>query len=185
MQTLGLKALSNPTVKDMEGYLKYGQLATWPYLNAIRDMIRLEKALDECLITLEQRVRELHPDVDWSNHDDIESIASSSLMPHSSTRVRIIGRPPSILASRDREAEQARQKMSTLERENQELKEQLAEMQKLLAQKSASSGESPKDQNESENEEKKESASNSVRASVSDGEEGGVWNLVLRGTSSK
>ena len=31
-QTFGLKTLSNPTVEDMEGYLKYGQIATWPYL---------------------------------------------------------------------------------------------------------------------------------------------------------
>lgn len=31
-QTFGLKALVNPTVKEMEGYLKYGQLAAWPYL---------------------------------------------------------------------------------------------------------------------------------------------------------
>ena len=31
-QTFGLKALVNPSVKDMEGYLKYGQMAAWPYL---------------------------------------------------------------------------------------------------------------------------------------------------------
>ena len=31
-QIFGLKALSNPTVEDMEGYLKYGQLAAWPYV---------------------------------------------------------------------------------------------------------------------------------------------------------
>ena len=32
MQTFGLKALVNPTVRDMEGYLKYGQAAAWPFL---------------------------------------------------------------------------------------------------------------------------------------------------------
>jgi TAG lipase / steryl ester hydrolase / phospholipase A2 / LPA acyltransferase len=32
MQTFGLKALVNPTVRDMEGYLKYGQIAAWPFL---------------------------------------------------------------------------------------------------------------------------------------------------------
>lgn len=31
-QTFGLKTLSNPNVKDMEGYLLHGQIATWPYL---------------------------------------------------------------------------------------------------------------------------------------------------------
>jgi TAG lipase/steryl ester hydrolase/phospholipase A2/LPA acyltransferase len=32
MQTFGLKALVNPTLKDMEGYLKFGQIAAWPYI---------------------------------------------------------------------------------------------------------------------------------------------------------
>jgi len=32
MQTFGLKALANPSVKDMEGYLKFGAQAAWPYL---------------------------------------------------------------------------------------------------------------------------------------------------------
>lgn len=32
MQTFGLKALVNPTFKDMEGYLKFGQIAAWPFL---------------------------------------------------------------------------------------------------------------------------------------------------------
>lgn len=32
MQTFGLKALANPTVKDMEGYLIWGARAAWPYL---------------------------------------------------------------------------------------------------------------------------------------------------------
>jgi predicted acylesterase/phospholipase RssA len=31
-QAFGLKALSNPTLKDMEGYLKFGQIAAWPYI---------------------------------------------------------------------------------------------------------------------------------------------------------
>jgi len=31
-QTFGLKTLSNPSVKDMEGYLLHGQIATWPFL---------------------------------------------------------------------------------------------------------------------------------------------------------
>jgi hypothetical protein len=32
MQTFGLAALVNPTVNDMENYLKFGQIAAWPYL---------------------------------------------------------------------------------------------------------------------------------------------------------
>ena len=32
MQMVGLQSLSNPTVKDMEVYLKFGQIAAWPYI---------------------------------------------------------------------------------------------------------------------------------------------------------
>lgn len=130
MQTFGLKSLSNPTIKDMEGYLKYGQIAAWPYLNAIRDMIRLEKALDDCLMRLEARVRALNPDVDWLNPDDVESIASSSAV-FSNSRVRIIGRPPMVDSARQRESDIVRK----LEDENQVLKEQVQRLRaELLAQ---------------------------------------------------
>jgi TAG lipase/steryl ester hydrolase/phospholipase A2/LPA acyltransferase len=126
MQTFGLKALSNPTVKDMEGYLKYGQIATWPYLNAIRDMIRLEKALDDSLARLEDRIRRLHPDGDWSFHDDVDSIASSSnILSSGSARVRIVGPPPPGFSSTFRETERMRRKMETLEEENRELRDTL------------------------------------------------------------
>ena len=133
MQTFGLKALSNPAVKDMDGYLKYSQIATWPYLNAIRDMIRLEKALDDCLARLEVRIRSINPESDWSTHDEIESIESSSVVASSSIhRVRIIGRPPqqpNWSIARDRDAEGLRRKVSGLERENQLLREELEKLQ--------------------------------------------------------
>lgn len=32
MQVFGLKALVNPSVSDMKGYLQHGQIAAWPYL---------------------------------------------------------------------------------------------------------------------------------------------------------
>ncbi|KAL7560178.1 hypothetical protein ACA910_016607 [Epithemia clementina (nom. ined.)] len=75
MQTFGLHALSNPTAEDMKNYIKYGEIATWPYLNAIRDMIRLEKVIDDCLNRLEHRLGTLNPE--W--YDDIESITSSNI----------------------------------------------------------------------------------------------------------
>ena len=130
MQTFGLMALANPSEKDMEGYLKYGQHATWPYLNAIRDMIRLETSLDECLLRLEERLRQQRPDVEWSAHDEIESIASGSAM-ISSARVRIIGRPPSggVSARSDND----RSRIRALEDENQSLRRELEEMRMKLA----------------------------------------------------
>lgn len=127
MQTFGLKALSNPTFKDMEGYLKYGQIATWPYLNAIRDMIRLEKALDDSLARLEERLRSLHPEGEWSFHEDVDSIASSSNLVSASSgaKVRIVGPPPPGFSSTYRETERMRRKMESLEGENKELKQYL------------------------------------------------------------
>jgi TAG lipase/steryl ester hydrolase/phospholipase A2/LPA acyltransferase len=178
MQTVGLKALSNPNVVDMEGYLKYGQIATWPYLNVIRDMIRLEKSLDDCLTRLEDRARALQPDSDWSNHDDVESIASSSYMAlGSANRVRIIGRPPS--AIRERDSERVRQKVGNLEHENLELRKQVEELQQLLAKNNSGSG-APKD---SKRKEAHEADQDPGHPLLSAGSEGAVWNLVLRSTS--
>lgn len=132
-QTFGLKALSNPTVKDMEGYLKYSQIATWPYLNAIRDMTRTEKALDDCLSRLEVRIRAVAPDVDWSQQgDDVDSIASNSVFMSGGgstqqPRVRIIGRPPHMLQSsfRDRETDRLRSENTSLREELQLLRKQM------------------------------------------------------------
>jgi hypothetical protein len=175
MQTFGLKALSNPTVKDMEGYLKYSQIATWPYLNAIRDMIRLEKSLDDALARLEARLRTLNPDVDWSNHDDIDSIESSSIIASSSTnRVRIIGRPPTGL-TRDRDYDRLRRRISGLERDNQQLRDETERLQKQLKQYGEEST------NELRQEEEERESQNTVTTgitSLSEGSEGAIFNLV-------
>ena len=128
MQTFGLKALANPSVKDMEGYLKYGQIAAWPYLNVIQDMMRLERSLDDCIARLEERCRQLNPEQsDWSfNGDDVESIASSSLPNSSVARgVRFVGRS-------DRESERLKHKVMSLERENDKLKQKLEIMERQM-----------------------------------------------------
>mmetsp|Transcript_25997 Transcript_25997/g.36443 ORF Transcript_25997/g.36443 Transcript_25997/m.36443 type:complete len:858 (+) Transcript_25997:1-2574(+) len=122
MQTFGLQALSNPSVKDMEGYLRNGQLSAWPYLNCIKDMTRLEIALDDCLNRLDQRFKTLIPE---SEYDEIDSIASSSLVTTSiSNRVRFIGA--------GRESERLKAKVISLERENVDLKKRLEEMEQRL-----------------------------------------------------
>lgn len=174
MQSFGLKALSNPSVQDMEGYLKYGQIATWPYLNAIRDMIRLEKALDDCLHRLEDRVRSIAPDFDWSTQDDVESIASSTAHASSAGRqVKIVGKPPLGVSVRDRDAERMKKKMIALEQENQKLRHQLAEMISRLEKANGDSNEIHDGKNES-------IGRSAPTASVSDGSEGAVFNLVRR-----
>jgi hypothetical protein len=181
MQTFGLKALSNPTVKDMEGYLKYGQIATWPYLNAIRDMIRLEKAVEDCLMRLEDRMRAIAPELEWSLHDDIESIASGSAV-HSSSRnggVRIVGRPPlgggSSFRGIDREAERTRKRLSALEEENDHLRKEVEQLRKLVGSSIT------KSESRDEGDDRPDEQEAIHRAgSMSDGSEGAVWGLVLR-----
>ena len=136
-------------------------------------MIRLEAALDECLARLKERCRELKTDVDWAA-DDLDSIASSTtsvhqtqLQPHSS-RPRIVR-----FARQDRECERLRVKLSKLERENLDLKQQVEQMQALLTQNGfAAIGHQKKDE-EKKQDEKEHGVSDSVQLT-----EGRVWNLV-------
>jgi len=126
-QTFGLKALVNPSVKDMEGYLKYGQVAAWPYVSAIRDMIRLEKSLDECLEHLKIRCSKLHVEIDMSDADDLDSIASSSASLNA-----ISLRRSSVRFGHHSEIERLNRKVSKLEGENQDLRKKLKELERIL-----------------------------------------------------
>ncbi|GMH81534.1 hypothetical protein TrST_g5587 [Triparma strigata] len=54
MQVLGIKALLNPTVKDMEHYLQNGQMAAWPYIEFIRHTSSIEGTLRDCVRKLEK-----------------------------------------------------------------------------------------------------------------------------------
>lgn len=133
METIGLKVLSQPTFNDMVGYIKYGQIAAWPHLNAIRAMIRLECAIDDCLKRLEDRFRSSNGgEFEWQGNDEIDSIASGSniLTTGSSARVRIIGRP----ISKDDPSPTVITQMNNLQEENMLLKKQLEHYRKLLEQ---------------------------------------------------
>ena len=186
MQTFGLKALSNPSVKDMDGYLKYSQIATWPYLNVIRDMIRLEKALDDCLARLEARIRSMHPESDWSTHDDIESIESSSMVASSSVhRVRIVGRPSNGFTLRDRDNERLRRVVSGLERENQQLRDELDRLRSGVPMSRMVDDIHPGPRGDPGlsiiTDQEEDFIPNGTRSEVttlSDGSEGMIWNLV-------
>jgi len=125
-QVFGMKALSNPTLDDMKVYLKNGQAAAWPYLTVIRDMIRVETKIDQCITHLEERYHSMSPDYDalrrWNN-DDADSISISSTV-SVANRFR--------MASSGRETELLRQKVHTLERENVALRRQVNQLQHAL-----------------------------------------------------
>lgn len=112
LQVFGLKSLVNPDVADMEIYLQNGQSTAWPYLGVIKEMLRLERAIDKCMNRLLDQKRNItDSDDEW---DEIESITSAT----QSNRSRIM------LGSR-REIELLKYKLSQLENENSELKRQL------------------------------------------------------------
>eukprot|EP00980_Cylindrotheca_fusiformis_P019923 scaffold7017_cov134-Cylindrotheca_fusiformis.AAC.18 len=138
-QTFGLKALVNPSVKDMEGYLKYGQLAAWPYvrcvqmqISAIRDMIRLEKSLDMSLDSLRSRCNQFSMDMDISDADDLDSIASGGTSLNTGSARKGIVR----FATHQREVETLSQKLTKVEMENRDLRQQVQELEKLLGRHS-------------------------------------------------
>ena len=132
-------------------------------------MLRFEKALDSCLSRLEERYRDLHPDIDWSAHDEIESIASGSFPASSITpnRVRFGGH-----VVQERKAEKLRTKVITLEQENQKLKQQLQQMQKLLSMQGAKE---PKNRDRGSEREEKKSPEENAHMNLTEGE---LWNLV-------
>ena len=153
-QTFGLKLLSNPTYEEMQAYIKYGEIATWPFLNAIRDMIRLEKVIDDCLNRLEHRLGNLNPE--W--YDDLESITSSNTHHHlrslgSMNNPNIVSVSPAPPTSRvvkiscpgfswpipgrnggapGADTEKMRRRTKKLEEENRVLREKLQQLQQLV-----------------------------------------------------
>ena len=133
--------------------------------SVIRNMLRFEKSLDVCLNRLEERYRDLHPEIDWSTHDEIESIASASgSYPASSITSRVrFGVNGQV--GQERKAEKLRTKVISLETENQKLRQQLQQMEKLMKLQNRD--------NDSGKEEKKGQDEGSVAMT-----EGEVWNLV-------
>jgi len=102
-------------------------------------------------------------------HDEIESIASGSFPASSVTpnRVRFSGH-----VVQERKAEKLRTKVINLEQENQKLKQQLQQMEKLMAMNAAK--ETKSRDRDSPREEEKKSVDDSGMALT----EGQVWNLV-------
>lgn len=170
MQTFGLKALANPSKKDMEGYLKFGAQAAWPYLSVLRDMLRFEHTIDKTLARLEERWRMLTPDMDWSQYDgdDVESLASSSLPPV--RRIHFAG-------GGVRESERLKRKVISLERENQSLRQDLDRAIELLEQQGISGEKFAS----SSSEEKKEATTGSLDSNTNPSlDEKDVWRLVTK-----
>ena len=122
MQLFGLKVLSNPTVTDMDNYLQEGQLAAWPFLRVLQEMLRIERSLDTGLAKLEERLNSIRSGYDAPlPNDDIDSLSSA---PNTAYRARLPGL--------GREAELLKEKVASLEQENKQLRKQVMRLQRSM-----------------------------------------------------
>jgi len=122
LQLVGLKVLSNPTVADMSNYLQHGQLAAWPFLRVLQEMLRLESSIDAGLAKLDQRLHSVATGFDFTlPNDDVDSLSSAV---GATYRARLPGL--------GREAELLKEKVRGLEQENKQLHQQVMRLQRSL-----------------------------------------------------
>jgi predicted acylesterase/phospholipase RssA len=67
-ESIGIKAILNPTIQDMERYIKGGQRATWPKIAYIRHLCCIEKCLDLNLYQLLKETKTI-PYTNWLHPD--------------------------------------------------------------------------------------------------------------------
>jgi hypothetical protein len=142
------------------------------YDSVIRDMISLERALDEALDCLRSRLRELRPDTDITNEvddDELDSIVSSTMnalnAPHRFARAVRFGPSPS-----PRELDLLKKKLLEMEQENKTLRNELDRLKSLYGHSGTIASEEKKDDDNKD-------------SSAHIGSEGGVLKFI-RGTFS-
>lgn len=85
LEAIGIKAILNPTVEDMDRYLGGGQRCVWPKLQYIRHLCTIEKALD-CALAQLLPESQVAPYANWLHPGttttlDADGMASSSSAP--------------------------------------------------------------------------------------------------------
>ena len=107
---------------DMDNYLQEGQLAAWPFLRVLQEMLRIERSLDTGLAKLEERLNSIRSGYDASlPNDDIDSLSSA---PNTAYRARLPGL--------GREAELLKEKVASLEQENKQLRKQVMRLRRSM-----------------------------------------------------
>lgn len=104
-------------------YLQDGQIAAWPYLRVLKEMLRLEVSIDACLGKLKQRINSI--EMKTGNHhpaDDADSLSLSSVTAYRAGRLPGLGR----------EAELLKEKNDALKQEVAQLRRQVARYQRAL-----------------------------------------------------
>ncbi|KAK3280244.1 hypothetical protein CYMTET_11915 [Cymbomonas tetramitiformis] len=54
-ESIGMRAIMNPSLKDMIRYISGGQRSTWPHIARIQHTIHLERILDRCITELKEQ----------------------------------------------------------------------------------------------------------------------------------
>jgi len=108
---------------DMDVYLQNGQLAAWPFLRVLQEMLRIERSIDAGLAKLDQRLKSSASGYDFSlPNDDGDSLSSSAVGATYRARLPGLGR----------EAELLKEKVCELEQENKHLRQQVMRLQRSL-----------------------------------------------------
>lgn len=105
----------------MTVYLRGGQVAAWPFIRVLKEMLRFEISIDAGLAKLSQRLDAVaeHP----LPSGDVDSISLSSAV-----GARYRARLPGL----GREAELLKEKVRGLEQENKQLRQQVLRLQRSM-----------------------------------------------------
>ena len=107
----------------MDNYLQNGQLAAWPFLRILQEMLRIERSIDAGLAKLVYRLKSISSGFDATlPNDDIDSLSSSAIAATYRARLPGLGR----------EAELLKEKVGALELENKELRQVVMRLQRSL-----------------------------------------------------
>jgi hypothetical protein len=108
----------------LHSYLQDGQIAAWPYLRVLKEMLRLEVSIDACLGKLKQRISSIETKTGGQLHatDDADSLSLSSATAYRAGRLPGLGR----------EAELLKEKNDALKQEVAQLRRQVARYQRAL-----------------------------------------------------
>ena len=77
--TLRFKILSHPTDGDMVEYISIGEQATWPHLEHIKHVLKIENEIDSVLKRMQMMAEEESMDNDKSSDPSLAAADSSNV----------------------------------------------------------------------------------------------------------
>ncbi len=107
----------------MDNYLQNGQIAAWPFLRVLQEMLRIERSVDAGLAKLDHRLKSISTGFDAPlTNDDIDSLSSSAIAATYRARLPGLGREKELL----------KEKIELLELENKQLRQQVIRLQRSM-----------------------------------------------------